>query len=107
MADDLGGFWVHQVTVTPLLGTGAYGDVEGPAQTVAGFLDESTRMVRNGTGEETVSQSTFYTDADRYDVFPPGSGVLLPGDRSTTVIGRSRHDAPGLDLPDHLEVALQ
>lgn len=106
MADELASFWVHQVTVTPLLGTGAYGDVEGPAQTITGFLDESTRMVRSSTGEETVSQSTLYTGVEHYDTFPPGSTVTLPGDRATTVIGRSRHDAPGLDLPDHLEVQL-
>lgn len=106
MADELAAFWVHTVNVTPLLGTGSYGDIEGTEQPVVGFLDEKTRLVRNGAGEETVSQSTFYTDADRYDTFPPGSTVTLPGDRETTVIGRSRHDGGPLDLPDHLEVQL-
>ncbi len=106
MADELAGFYVHTVTVTPLLGAGSYGDIEGPEQAVVGFLDSQTRLVRSGSGEEVVSQATFYTDVDQHDTFPPGSSVTLPDGRSTTVIGRARHDAPGLQLPDHLEVAL-
>jgi hypothetical protein len=103
---DLAGFYVHTVTVTPLLGSGAYGDVEGPPQTVAGFLDSTTRLVRSGSGEEVVSQATLYTDVAHTDAFPPGSTVTLPDGRATTVIGRAAHTSGALDLPDHLEITL-
>ena len=106
MPDELAGFYVHTVTVSPLVSGGSYGDVEGPAQDVQGFLDSTTRLVRSGGGEETVAQATFHTSVDHFDLFPPSSTVVLPDDRATTVIGRARHDAPGLDLPAHLEVTL-
>jgi hypothetical protein len=106
MADELADWFVHQVTVTPLLGSGPYGDVEGPTQTATGFLDSTTRLVRSGSGEEVVSQATLYTAVTVHDLFPPGSSVTLSDGRSTTVVGRSRRDAPGLDLPEHLEVML-
>jgi hypothetical protein len=107
MADDLAGFYVHTVTVTPLLGSGAYGDVEGDPQTIAGLLDSATRLVRSGSGEEVVSQATLYTDVTHTNAFPPGSTVTLPdGQTKTTVIGRAAHTSGALDLPDHLEVTL-
>ena len=106
MADDLAQFYVHTVTVTPLSGGGSYGDVEGPPQDVVGFLSSTTRLVRSGSGEQTVAQATFRTSVDHFALFPPSSTVVLPDERVTTVIGRARHDAPGLDLPDHLEVTL-
>lgn len=106
MADPLADWYVHTVTVTPLVGSGAYGDVEGPPRTVTGFLDSATRLVRADSGEEVVSQATLYTALGNHDAFPPGSTVKLPDGRDTTVIGRARRDAPGLDLPEHIEVTL-
>lgn len=106
MSDPLSDWYVHTVTVTPLLGSGAYGDVEGPEETVPGFLDSSTRLVRSGTGEEVVSQATLYVALVHHDAFPPGSSVTLPDGRSTTVIGRAKRDAAGLDLPEHVEISL-
>lgn len=105
MADDLADWWVHTVTVSPLAGSGAYGNTYGPQQPVTGFLDDSTRLVRDAAGAEVVSQSTFYTDVDLAGLFPPGSLVDV-GTRITTVISAARRDAPGLGLPEHTEVTL-
>lgn len=105
--DDLADFYVHQVTVTPLEGTGAYGPVFGQALTVAGFLDSATHLVRSATGQEVVSQSTLYTDLDHAAAFLPGSAVTLPDGARTVVITTNARTAPGLDLPDHLEVQME
>lgn len=105
MADHLAGWWVHQVTVSPLTGSGAYGDVYGPGQDVTGFLDDSTRLVRDAAGAEVVSQSTFYTDVDLAGLFRPGS-LVDAGGRTARVIGTARRTAPGLDLPEHAEITL-
>lgn len=107
MADDLADFYGHTVTVTPLQGEGAYGPVYGAEQTVAGFLDSATRLVRSATGQEVVSQSTFYTDVAHAGAFTSGSVVALPGDAHTVVITANARTAPGLDLPAHLEVQME
>lgn len=105
MADELADFWVHEVTVTPLTGTGAYGPVYGAPVLVTGFLEEARKLVRDQAGAEVVSEASFRCALAHADALPPGSRVDV-GDRQATVIARARHTAPGLDLPEHLEVAL-
>jgi len=105
VADELADWFVHTVTATPESGTGAWGPVNGTPVTLTGFLDDTRRLVRAASGEETVSESTFYTSVDNSDALQPGTEVDL-GHRTSTVIGQSRHTAPGLDLPEHLEVTL-
>lgn len=106
MAEDLDGFYVHTVTVRPLQGTGAYGQVFGDPVEVDGFLDSATRLVRSGTGAETVSQSTFYCRPRHVSEFRPGSRVDLPDGRRTTVVAALPRTSASLGLPDHLEVQL-
>lgn len=105
MADELTDWFVHTVTATPEGGTGAWGPVAGTPATLHGFLDDTRRLVRSSSGEETVSESTFYTSIDNADALQPGTEVDLSY-RTATVIGQNRHTAPGLDLPEHLEVTL-
>jgi len=105
MADELADWFVHSVTVTPLLGSGAYGPSYGPDAVISGFLDDKRQLVRDASGTEVVSQATLYTALEHADTLAPGSRVDL-GHRSAEVIGVARRDAPGLDLPEHLEVVL-
>ncbi|MFI6443824.1 hypothetical protein [Kitasatospora sp. NPDC050543] len=95
----------HRVTVEPYLGDSAYGPRYGPL--VAGvrcLLDQQTRLVRDKTGREVTSSSTFYCQLTV--VAPAGSRVTLPDGRQTTVIAALRRDGAGLGTPDHLEVQL-
>lgn len=94
----------HEVAVEPFEGEGPFGKEYGPETLVRCFVDDKRRLVRSSTGEEVVSESTFYAPLDT--VCPEGSRVTVNG-RETTVLAASRRDGGGLPTPDHLEVALQ
>ncbi len=95
---------VHQVTVEPYLGDGAYGPSYGVPVPVACFLDETTRMVRAKDGREITSSSTAYCQLGV--TCPADSRVTLPDGRQTTVIAAMRRDGGTLPVPSHLEVQL-
>ncbi len=95
-------FYVHTVTITPVLGEGAYGTVYGDPTQVRCFVDETTRLVRDADGAEVVSSATIY--ADPGTVVAVGSTVTLPSGRVATVLGSQVHDSGPLDLPDHAEI---
>ncbi|MEO3860871.1 hypothetical protein [Acrocarpospora sp. B8E8] len=97
---------VHEVSVEPFAGAGAFGDTFGPAVTRSGFMEEKRRKIRDKNGAEVVSNSTFYTQLDHVADFPVGSRVTYAG-RASTVLEAKRHDGGGLPLPSHLEVLLQ
>lgn len=106
MDPDLAEFLVHTVTVEPHLGESGYGGaIYGPPVNVPCFVDETTRMVRDSNGSETVSSSTIYAAPDA--PITGGSRVTLPSGDTTTVISSSRHDSGPLDLPDHMEAACE
>lgn len=98
-------FYVHTITVETLLGTGPYGDVFAAPVTVTGFLDGVRRLVRNSTGEQVVSESTFYTTPDKSGLFTPDSRVTADGAVSR-VIKVNLNDSGPPGLPDHLAVTL-
>lgn len=104
MSTPISKFYVHTVTVKPFLGAGATGDVYGPAQGVVGFFDGGQKLVRTTSGEQVVTTATFYTDPSNADLFPPESEVTFNGQVShaLTVL----QHVTGLDLPDHIEIAL-
>jgi hypothetical protein len=93
----------HTAEVTPYLGEGAYGPIYGEARTVPCFVDDRRRLVRSGSGDEAVSETTVYCRLD--EDIPAESRVTVNG-RDTTVISVSRMDGGGLPTPDHLELAL-
>lgn len=101
-AAELDEFFVHTVTLAPVAGVGAYGDVHNPPVTVVCLVDEQTRLVRDPQGAEVVSTATVYAAPDAVDG-PPGSRVTLPSGRTGVVITQARRTAPGLDLPEHTE----
>ncbi|PTU57191.1 hypothetical protein DBB34_05440 [Sphaerisporangium cinnabarinum] len=106
-ADELDDFLVHTVTVVPLIGSGGMGDVHGPPVTgVACFVDETTRMVRDRSGTQVVSSATVYARTTAPDA-PPGSLITLPSGRTAGVLAQARRESGPLDLPDHVEWAVE
>lgn len=93
----------HTAVIEPYEGSGGLGDVYGDPVTVRGFADDKRRLVRDATGEQVVSETTFYCRLDT--VAPPGSRVTVNG-RTVHVIQALRRDGGGLPTPDHLEVVL-
>lgn len=86
MADDITEFFVHQVTVQTMEGTGANGDVYSAGHTVQGYLDSKVQVVRAVDGEQAVSQSAFYCSVADGAKFTADSTVTLPDGRTAQVI---------------------
>lgn len=95
-----------RVTVTPVTGSGPYGDTFGAPTPVMCWPQEESVLVRSTTGEETVSGTRLWTTPDHFDLFAPGSAVVIR-DRSTEVITRSLHSPGALSMDALLEVALR
>jgi hypothetical protein len=103
--DSLGVDTTPRFTIEPCTGSGAYGDVFGAPTTVAGFLSDQRRRVRNtATGEELLSPATLYVELTV--TAPAGSRVTLPDGRTTAVAEANPKDGQGLPTPDHLELVL-
>lgn len=94
----------HSVAIEPYEGEGPFGPEYGDEVTVACFVDDKRRLVIGPTGDEVVSETTFYAPLET--VCPVHSKVTVNG-RSTLVLAASRRDGGGLPTPDHLEVACQ
>lgn len=93
----------HTASVEPYLGAGTFGDEYGPAFSVLGYAEAERKLVRADTGEETVSEVTFWCDPG--DDIPTGSRVTVLG-RTSFVLTVSTFDTGGLLHVDHREVAL-
>lgn len=100
---DVDDFYVHTVTLTPVLGEGAYGPTYGEATQVQCFVDEQTRLVRDQDGAEVVSSATIY--AHPGTVVAPGSTVLLPSGRTATVLTTAARVVGDPDV-DHVEIVV-
>jgi hypothetical protein len=103
---ELDDFFVHEVTLAPLVGSGGYGDVHGPlTDPIPCLVDDRSQLVRDRTGAEVVSSTTVFAGPDAPDG-PPGSLLTLPSGRVATVITQARRTSGPLGLPDHVEWAL-
>ena len=99
-------FMVHQVTVETKTGEDSWGNVNTvTSDPIPGFLDDSRALVRSASGDQVVSESTFYTGKEHAALFAPESLVNLP-DQASTVIRCKTADSGPLDLPDHIAVTL-
>lgn len=92
----------HQVTIEPYTGTGAYGDTYGAGVAVRCMVDGKRRMIRDQSGEQTMSMSTVYCALDT--PCPVGSRVTLPDGRVATALSVTTCDGGNLPVPSHLEV---
>jgi len=97
---------VHEVAVETHAGEDPFGNVNTElSDPIPGFLDDSRALVRNASGDQVVSESTFYTGKEHKALFAPESLVHLP-DRVATVINVKVADSGPLGLPDHIAVVL-
>lgn len=106
MTDELADFWQHTVQVATLQGAGANGSVTADPVPVLGFLDGSRKLVRSSTGEQVISESTFYCPPTNVALFLPDSLVTCPDGTVSTVIKANLNNSGTLGLPDHLAVSL-
>lgn len=99
------GLLVHRITVEPFLGDTAYGPSYGPPVTgIRAFVDQQTRRVTDPSGTEVVSGSTALCPLAT--VAPAQSRVTLADGSVTRVINAKPRSAPGLPVPQHLELQL-
>ena len=107
-------FMVHEVTVETKSGEDSWGNVNTEtSDPIPGFLDDSRALVRNASGDQVVSESTFYTGKEHAHLFTPESLVNLPDKsgpggigRTATVLNVKVADSGPLELPDHIAVTL-
>lgn len=107
--DPLASYWVHDIAIERFAGSTAFGDEYDDAVTVAGFVSDDDRLVRDPSGEQVVSSTRIALPATVAPV-PVGSRVTLPaafGNRESMVISSSVGDAGGLPLPAHHEISLR
>jgi hypothetical protein len=104
--EDFEEFMVHTVTVETKSGEDPWGNTNTAlSDPITGFLDDTRQLVRSVSGDQVVSESTFYTGKEHAHLFLPESLVHLP-DRVSTVIRCKKADSGPLDLPDHIAVTL-
>ncbi len=97
-------WFIHTATVETLTGESAYQDVFAAPSTDTGYLEGSTKLVRDQTGAQVVSSSTWYTALGNAPKYTPDSKVTAGG-RTSRVIGVNTFETP-LGIEDHVEVYL-
>lgn len=104
-AAELEDFYDQTVTVRTFLGSGAWGDEWEDHENVRCFLDETRTLVRDGQGNEVISETTLTGPPEYAAIYTPGSEVILPT-RTANVIKAGVANKGFLDFPAHVEVAL-
>lgn len=100
----------HTLTVEPFLGQAGSGEaLYGATFTLEGFCDAKVRKVRvpmtpSNTGDEVISEATFYTDPG--PTIPTDSRVTLPSGRQSRVLAVLDRDGGSLPVPSHLEIVI-
>ena len=104
MADELADFYIHTATVEQWLGTSADGDVYAAPVDVTCFVDDTTKLIRAATGEQTVSGTTIYAPSSAAEALTIQARVTIASGRVSRVINVNGLDGPfGLD---HVEANL-
>lgn len=99
-------YLVHEVTVRPLTGTGAYGPVHGDPFQLRCFAAGKRRLVRDRDGAEVLSTLQVLAAPGESKRVPAGSLLEWNGD-TTKVIASTEHDDGGLGAPQHTELACE
>ena len=82
------------VSVETYSGESAYGPIYGTAATVLCKASSLRQLVRNGAGDEVVSELTLYVHPDDEAKFTPESRVTYSS-RVSTVLGAGSQSRPG------------
>lgn len=100
----------HTVIFEPYLGQSGAGEaLYGAAVSLVGFCDAKVRIIRTAatqtnTGDEQLSEATFYTD--RGPSVPVESRATLPDGRTSRVLAVLDRDGGSLPVPSHLEIVI-
>lgn len=94
----------HTVTVEQYLGTNAVGEVFGLKQAVKCMFTEKIKMVRNASGEEVSSSSSYITTPDHRPA--ENSRVTTPNGDARKVVGIESYTWPGMSVPANSQVYL-
>lgn len=100
-ADD---FATTTVTVRTRTGSGSNGDVFATGVPVTGYLEDGRKLVRAASGEQVISESTFFTDPSTVATFTVDSQVDLPTRTALVILVKPR--LIGDPDVDHVEVVL-
>lgn len=93
----------HRITVEPYAGDSAYGPTYGPAVgDVPALVAETVRTVRDKDGREVTSTAQIIAEP-ALDC-PAESRITLPSGRITRALTVAHHSAPGLPVPESVEV---
>lgn len=100
-------YWfVNTVTVQTYLGETGKGPSYADPQTVACWVEDEARLIRDAAGSEVVSSATVYAPLSAAAQFPPKSKVTT-STRTAFVIACNAFDSGSLDLDlDHVQVSL-
>jgi hypothetical protein len=98
--------FIHTATVETFTGTGSHGPGFAAPVTKAGFAEDGRKLVRNATGQEVVSETTWFTSLDDAALYSTDSRVTINGRVARVIIAKRRDlGALGPEVT-HLEVAL-
>jgi hypothetical protein len=98
--------WFIHTAVVETNGVGnAYGDNLADPIADIGYLEGGTKLIRDQTGQQVVSTSTWYTDLANIAHYTPDSQFTAPDGRVARVIGVNSFQTP-LGVEDHVEVYL-
>lgn len=100
-------YLVHEVTVETFQGSTAYGPQHAAPATRQALVDEKRQLVRDGNGQEVVSETRLFLRRVHAADFAPESRVLLPSGRTSTVISVADRSDGGLGAWQHAEVTLR
>lgn len=96
----------HRVVIEPYEGDGAYGPTYGPPVEVSALVSEVIRLIRSQaearSGRTITSTAQLITAPDV--VCPAESRITLPDGRITRALTVAHHTAPGLPVPQSVEV---
>lgn len=107
MTNALSSTYVLTVTVDTYLGTTASGPAWAANNERRCFVEESTKLVRDSSGNEVVSSATVFDNLDARTIYTTGSKVTLPSGRTARVLALSVFDSGSLNLGlDHVEAHL-
>jgi hypothetical protein len=97
--------FTQTATVETYLGTGIHGPTYAAAVTVACFVNDGHKLVRDGNGEQVVASTTLYAPLGAVETFAPQSRVTVNG-RAAQVIAAYRRDSAGPASAYHAHIEL-
>lgn len=97
-------WWLrHTVVVEPYLGEGGTGPVYGPPVTVRCHLERSTESQRRGSDRAPRTSTLCIAGIEHAELLTLDARISDGGAR-VQVLSRAVHTAPGLPVPEHVEL---